>query len=142
MNELDQYIKRELKIKYYVRFMDDGVLILPSKEEAKKVFKLIEKFVVEKLNLQLNKKSGYAPVEDGVFFCGYKVYVTHKLLRKNNLKRMKKRIKIWNHIYKNNQKIELLKKWKLSFDAWNGYSKFANTYNLRKSLVEKCDWIE
>ena len=107
----------------------------------KKVYQLIEKFVNEKLKLELNKKSGYFPVDHGVFFCGYRVYTTHKLLRKSNLKRMKKRINLWNHIYKNKQKIELMQKWKLSFDAWNGYSKFANTYKLRKKLAKKCDWL-
>lgn len=142
MNELDQYIKRTLKVKYYVRFMDDGVLILQNKEEASKIFKLIQKFVKERLKLELNKKSEYSPLKSGVFFCGYRVYVTHKLIRKSNLQRMKKRIKLWNHIYENKQKVELLKKWKQSFDAWNGYSKFANTYKLRKSLAKKCEWIE
>lgn len=142
MNELDQYIKRVIKVKYYVRYMDDGVLILPNKVEARRLYELINKFVTEKLNLELNKKSQYFPLKSGVFFCGYRVYVTHKLVRKSNLQRMKKRIKLWNHIYENKQNVELIKKWKLSFDSWNGYSKFANTYKLRKSLIKKCDWID
>ena len=34
LNELDQYIKRKLKIKYYVRYMDDFVLLARTKQEC------------------------------------------------------------------------------------------------------------
>ena len=36
LNELDQYIKHNLKCKYYYRYMDDGVILIETKEEAKK----------------------------------------------------------------------------------------------------------
>lgn len=37
LNELDHYIKETLQIKYYVRYMDDFILLLKTKEEAKEV---------------------------------------------------------------------------------------------------------
>lgn len=139
MNELDQYIKRELKVKYYVRYMDDGVMILENKEQAKKIFKLVEKFANEKLELKFNKKSSYMPIKDGVVFCGYKIYTTHKLLKRNNIIRMKKRIRTWNKSWmlKNYD----FKKWRASFSAWRGYANHASTYNLCKSLEKQCEWI-
>lgn len=45
LNELDQYIKHELKIKYYVRYMDDFILLVENKKVAKKVFNQIEIFL-------------------------------------------------------------------------------------------------
>lgn len=145
MNELDQYIKHKLKVKYYIRYMDDGVMILENKETAKKVCDLITIFLKEELNLELNKKTGYFPLHRGVIFCGYKIYTTHKLLKRQNIQRMKKRIKFWNKRYKlckNGEIIEEMKKWKQSFSAWKGYAKEAEKYNLYNSLARKCDWIE
>ena len=53
----------------------------------------IENFVNNELNLKLNKKSCYFPVKQGCLFCGYRIYLNHKLLKRNNINRIKKRIK-------------------------------------------------
>ena len=81
MNELDHYIKEKLKVKYYIRFMDDGIIITEGKEEAKRVLEEIEKFLKEKLDLKLNKKTRYYPLKEGIVYCGYKVFCTHKLVK-------------------------------------------------------------
>ena len=145
MNELDQYIKHELKVKYYVRYMDDGILVLENKQTAKKILEKIEKFLKEKLNLKLNKKTSYFPIKNGVLFCGYKIYTTHKLLKRENISRMKKRIKKWNKKYIENEKsinIEEIQKWRQSFFACKGYAKEAEKYKLYNSLENKCEWID
>ena len=59
LNELDHYIKEQLKIKYYVRYMDDFLLILPNKVKSKEIKNEVEKFLNEKLHLKLNKKTNY-----------------------------------------------------------------------------------
>ena len=56
LNDLDHYIKEELKIKYYVRYQDDFLLFHPSKEYLKECLEKIRIFL-EKEKLQLNKKS-------------------------------------------------------------------------------------
>lgn len=63
MNELDHYIKEKLKIKYYIRFMDDGILIVRDKQEAKIVLQNITEFINRQLKLELNSKTGYFPVK-------------------------------------------------------------------------------
>ena len=103
----------------------------------------IKKFLNEKLQLDLNKKTSYFPLKNGVIFCGYKIYTTHKLLKRANIQRMKKRIKNWNKKYTlNTNKIDEIKKWQQSFFAWKGYAKEAEKYNLYKSLEKKCKWID
>lgn len=144
MNELDQFIKHELKVKYYVRYMDDGILVLENKAKAKDTMKQVEKFLKEKLHLELNKKTSYFPIRVGVIFCGYKIYTTHKLLKRQNIQRMKRKIKKWNKIYKEKNglpKLDEINGWRQSFFAWKGYAKEANKYNLYKSLEAKCEWI-
>lgn len=54
LNELDYYVKDRLKIKYYVRYMYDMVILCESKEEGKMFFQLIKLFLEERLGLELN----------------------------------------------------------------------------------------
>ena len=49
MNELDHYIKERLKVKYYVRSMDDFIMFVRTKEDAKKVLFDVSKYVMEVL---------------------------------------------------------------------------------------------
>lgn len=93
LNELDHYVKEVLRIKYYIRYMDDFIILVSTKEEAKNYKKLITKFLKEKLALDLNSKSKYYPNELGVDFCGYCIYETHKLIRKRSKNKIKKLIK-------------------------------------------------
>lgn len=141
MNELDQYIKHKLKVEYYVRYMDDGILVLESKEKAKEYLAEIREFAKEKLKLELNKKTGYFPLKNGVIFCGFKIYTTHKLMKRANIQRMKKRIKYWNKNYKMAD-VDDIKSWKQSFYAWKGYANLAEKYNLYKKLENQCEWID
>lgn len=87
LNELDQYVKRELKIKYYTRYMDDFILILKTKSDCIATKKKIEEFLKQELSLELNNKSRYYPYKMGVDFCGYRIFTTHKLLRTSSKKK-------------------------------------------------------
>ena len=54
LDKLDHLIKDKLRVKYYVRYMDDFVLLLNNKEEAKQILKEITEFLEKKLDLELN----------------------------------------------------------------------------------------
>lgn len=99
LNELDQYIKRVLKVKYYTRYMDDFILLLETKEQCITLKKSIEIFLQKNLKLELNNKSRYYPYKMGVNFCGYRIFTTHRLLRTSSKKKIKKSIKKWNYQY-------------------------------------------
>lgn len=139
MNELDQYIKKELKIKYYIRFMDDGILIVENKQKAKEVLEKISGFVSKKLDLKLNNKTCYFPVKNGCVFCGYRIYNNYKLIKRANINRVKKRIRKWNNKWKAG--IYDFEKWNQSFNAWRGYSVHADSYKLIESLRKKMEYI-
>lgn len=140
MNELDKYIKETLRIKFYVRYMDDGLLIVENKKIAKDMLEKIEKFVNNELNLKLNKKSCYFPVKQGCLFCGYRIYLNHKLLKRNNINRMKKRIKKWNKQWEKHE--YNFSYWRQSFYSWKGYAEFANSKNLIKRLQDSMEYIQ
>ena len=52
LNEIDQYIKHKLKIKYYCRYLDDSLLMVKTKQEAKEALKKIKQILKENLELE------------------------------------------------------------------------------------------
>lgn len=84
LNDLDHYIKEELKIKYYVRYQDDFILFHPSKEYLKECFKKIKKFL-EKEKLTLNRKSRLYKNTNNFIFLGrnkYGKYAKYRTVRR------------------------------------------------------------
>ena len=135
LNELDQFIKRNLHLKYYVRYMDDFIILLPNKNDCIKTKSTIKNFIKENLHLELNEKTRYYPDKMGVNFCGYRIFTTHKLLRKSSKTRIKRQIKKWNKLYKEN-KLNF-KKLQLQYMSWLGHASHSNSYNLIRSLIQK-----
>lgn len=139
LNELDQYVKRTLKIKYYTRYMDDFIILAKTKNECILLKQQIENFLATKLHLSLNDKSRIYPYKMGVNFCGYRIFTTHKLLRTNSKKKIKRQVKHWNKLYhKNNLNIHNTMQ---SINSWLGHSKHCNSYNLQKKILNSCDFL-
>lgn len=89
LNELDQFCKHQLRIQKYVRYMDDTIILAPNKETAQNWKDAIERFLSERLRLDLNRKTSVRPADENVEFVGY-VINTHSLrLRKKTVRRMK-----------------------------------------------------
>lgn len=139
LNELDQYVKRVLKVKYYVRYMDDFILLLKTKEECKKLKSIIEKFLNDNLKLSLNNKSRYYPYKMGVNFCGYRIFTTHKLLRVNSKKKIKKHVKQWNHLYSSGQ-LNIYNTMQ-SLNSWLGHTQHCNSFKLQRKILNNCNFL-
>lgn len=139
LNELDQYIKRQLKLKYYVRYMDDFVVILETKKECILVKRLVEKFLKEHLELELNNKSRYYPSKMGVNFCGYRIFTTHRLLRTSSKKKVQKNVKVFNRLYHNNiLNIDFAMQ---SMNSWIAHASHCDSYKLQQKTLSECDFI-
>jgi retron-type reverse transcriptase len=92
MNELDTYVKQELKIKDYIRYCDDFCLFHNDKKVLNEAAVKIENFANNELKLKLSKCDLF-PVSRGVDFLGYRHFNRYTLLRKSTAKRVKKRIR-------------------------------------------------
>lgn len=84
LNDLDHYIKRDLKVKFYVRYVDDFILVNLSKEQCINYKNFIEKYLDKNLNLKLSK-SRIAPIKKGVNFVGYRTWRSKRFIRKRSL---------------------------------------------------------
>ena len=101
LNPVDRLIKEKLKIKYYIRYMDDFVLIHHSKSYLKFCLQEITK-VLNALKLQLNSKTQLMPLNQGIDFLGFhfkiknkKIVQTLRQQAKIRLKRKLKHLKIF-----------------------------------------------
>lgn len=138
LNELDHYVKDCLKIKYYVRYMDDFIILIRTKAEAKILKDKISLFLKENLNLELNKKSKYFLNTLGIDFCGYIIHEKFILIRKRSKQKINKNIKKWNKLYENN--ILDVYKTRIQFNSWLAHIKHACTYKLRKKEFDKINF--
>ncbi len=83
LNELDQFVKRELKAGYYLRYVDDFILLSGSREELALWRQKITDFARERLALTIHpQKQLIAPVSNGIDFLGYIVRPGYMLVRR------------------------------------------------------------
>lgn len=105
LNTIDRFIKEQLQVKCYVRYMDDMILIHRDKKYLQKCLYEIEKVCNEKLKLSLNSKTQIGKVQNGVDFLGFRHVLTPngKIIRKmrqSSKIRMKKHLKTLNKLRK------------------------------------------
>lgn len=111
LDKLDHYIKEQLRVKYYVRYMDDLILIV--REEPQKYIDIIEK-ELNKLEFELNKKKTVIrKLYQGDIFLGFNFRLSdtgkvYQCLSTKNIKRAKRKSKSRS---------------KAQFDTWWSYAK-------------------
>ncbi len=94
MNEFDQYIKHQLKVKYYIRYADDFVLMSTDKQYLEQLLSQIKDFLQAKLKLTLHpNKIFLKTLASGVDFLGWVHFVDHRVLRTVTKRRMMGRLK-------------------------------------------------
>jgi len=137
LNDLDQFIKRRLKAKNYLRYVDDFVILHQSKEKLKEYKDKIEKYLMN-LKLELHPdKSKIFPLYKGVDFLGFKVFYSHKRARKRNVNHFKKRLEKFkkSYAYGDISKSKFI----ASVEGWLAYIMWGNTYNLRQKLAKRIE---
>ena len=139
LNELDHFVKEKLKVKYYIRYMDDFVLILDNKAQCKEYKEYIKEFLNKKLGLKLNKKTNYFKNTQGINFCGYRIFVDKMLLKNDNKKKIYKRVKKWNCEYKM-KKLDLMQAAN-SLKSWIGHASHTDSFLYVNKIINKCNWI-
>ncbi len=138
LNELDQYVKHTLKAEYYIRYVDDFVILDHSRKQLEEHKTKIEHFLNEKLKLQLHPdKSRIISLSHGVEFLGLKLFPHHKTLKKKNVRKFERKLKELSLDYDTGKE---------TYDAiydflegWVAYTKCANTYKLRQRILTKVE---
>jgi len=139
LNDLDHYLKEAIKCRHYIRYMDDLIVFGDDKNMLNDVRYAISGFLGQlKLNLHPHKSQIYLTAS-GVAFLGYKIYPTHRLVVKINVKKARKRFKK----YLGRLKSSLIR-WSAitaSIRSWFGYVTHADSFNLRRRLLSEFDLL-
>ena len=131
LTPLDNYVKRTLKIKDYIRYCDDFMLFCDDKAYLHECRKRIEEFIADELLLTFSRSDVFN-VKQGVDFCGYRHFDNFVLLRKSTKQVQKKRISgLWKMIESGNYDRDSCRS---SIDSMLGWMKHANSQNLKASM--------
>lgn len=93
LDVLDQFCKRVLGIEYYIRYMDDVIILSNSKVQLRYWKDTISSFLETELELQLNQKTCIRPISQGIEFVGYRIWENRVVLRKSTTLRIKRSLK-------------------------------------------------
>lgn len=132
LNELDQYAKHCLKLKYYYRYMDDVVVMVKNKKEAIQKLQQIRQFLETNIELELNSKTQIFKSSQGVNFCGYKINEYRLKIRTKGKKKLKNKVKKLKYQIKAKQ-IDTKEAHKF-LTGHLGYIDIANVKNLEEKL--------
>jgi len=132
LNHLDQYAKQELRLHFYIRYMDDIIVLHNDKQYLHEIKSIIEVFLWENLRLSLNRKTAVRPVNQGVEFVGFRIFATHRKLKKSSAKKMISRLKYVRAAFERGEiDAESLHSTEASY---SGMLKHFNSHGLSKSL--------
>jgi len=138
LNELDQFIKHHLKIRYYIRYVDDFVILHSSKKQLRTWKDEINLFLQKELKIELHPdKTRIISLNKPLPFVGFRVFYHYKLLKKFNQKSIQSRLnKFYNNFLQN--KIDYDKIYE-SMQGSFAYMKHAQTYILRIKLADQIE---
>lgn len=133
LDVLDQLIKHDLRVRYYVRYMDDFVILYRDKDYLHSLKKEIEYFLASRLALSLNHKTAVFPISQGVDFLGYRIWPTHRLLRKSSIKRIRRGLRKLERDYAEGS--VSLEKIRSVVASWIGHTSHADAYRIRQKVL-------
>ncbi|MBU2539650.1 reverse transcriptase/maturase family protein [Patescibacteria group bacterium] len=123
MNEFDQFMKHELKGKYYIRYADDFIVLSEDKKHIENLIQIISNFLQNRLRLVMHPdKIFIKTLSSGVDFLGWVNFPSHRVLRTATKRRMFKKIK-------RNLNIEPL-------NSYFGLIKHGNTYKTKEAIIK------
>ena len=134
LNELDQFVKHNLRAKYYIRYVDDFVILHELEWILADYKNSIENFLKSRLLLELHpQKSRIIRLSKGVQFLGFRIFYHHRLLKKSNIRKFERKFSGLLSEYQSGS---------VDYDSvydflegWLAYAENANTYRLRQRVA-------
>lgn len=136
LSDMDHFIKEQLRIKYYLRYMDDFILIYEDKEYLKYCLAEIQR-VLDAHKLRLNNKTQIFPLAQGADIMGFHLYLTDtgkviRKLRRSSKSNMRHKLHKFKRLYQagriSKERIDA------SFASWQGHASHGQTYHLRRNM--------
>ena len=134
LNELDQFIKHALKARFYIRYVDDLVLLSRERDELIRWMKEIEDFLITRLGLKLHpKRRKLQPISNGINFLGYIIRKDYILVRRRVINNLNSHLRHFERL----NSINPINALRACLQSYLGHFKWANTYRLMNNLRKK-----
>lgn len=135
LHELDKFVKQELRCPAYLRYMDDFVLFADDKTTLHQWREAIKDFLATRLRLQLHpRKSVTFPTATGIDFCGFRIFPTHRRLRRSSIRRFVRRFRRQRATYhKGDLPLEDVHR---SVRSWIAHAAHGDTWRLRQRIFD------
>ncbi len=137
LHQLDMEVKHGVRAQYYARYMDDFCIIHHDKQYLHAARAHLEDWLQDNLLLRTNHKTQVAPVANrngmALDFVGYRMHPTHRLLRRDSIKRIKTSLRRLQKHYARGQ-IGLAEV-RPVVHSWLAHARQANTHGLRAKIL-------
>jgi RNA-directed DNA polymerase len=135
LDDLDHYVKQQLKVKAYLRYVDDMVVLDDDKGRLAEVRAAVrDRLAAERLLLH-PRKAHISPTSDGLNLLGYLVFPNHRRLRNDNGHRFSRRLRGFARAYAAGH--ISLDDIKPSIQSWIGHAMHADTLRLRTRIISR-----
>lgn len=144
LGELDLFVKHQLREEHYIRYMDDFCIIHHDKNHLQQIRVVIEDFLLNKLCLLTNKKTQIFPVAikhgRALDFLGYRIWPTHRRLRKSSISRICRSLKRLQRSYaRGDIGMEEIRP---VVHSWLAHASHADTFGLRNKILSSFSFIK
>jgi len=133
LNVLDQYVKRELKCKAYIRYVDDFLLFGNDKQVLHEALGMIIQKLAE-LRLTLHENSAQVfPINTGIPFLGFRVYPEYRRLKSRRALAFRRKLK--SIVKSARQDRSTYSNLQATIQGWVNHVRYGDTWHLRKSVL-------
>jgi len=149
LNSLDQFVKHELKCKYYLRYCDDFILLSHDQAQLEDWREQITEHLQKKLKLSLNPRQLLLPVSNGINFLGYIVRRDYLLVRRRVVNNLKVKLRKFEARLVSEQNgvrcyqfdENVLNDLASMLSSYLGHLKLANSWHLQQSLWKQFSFL-
>ena len=138
LDGLDHYIKEELRLPGYVRYVDDVVVFDNDKRRLHQTRQAMTDFCATR-RLRLHpRKCFVAPVAAGFTFLGHQIFSSHRRLETSNVRRFTRRLRQYGLAVSNGQMT--IEQARMGIQSWVAHAKHADTARLRQHIFSDAVW--
>lgn len=139
LHQLDAHVKHDLRERRYMRYMDDWILVHHDKAHLQARLRHLEAWLADELGLALNRKTQVFPVARrhgrALDFLGYKLWPTHRTLRKASARRMRRHLAALARDYAAGR--VTLDRARASVQSWVAHARHARSFRTRRSVLDR-----
>ncbi len=153
LNELDQFVKHGLRCRFYLRYVDDFILLDPSPDRLMAWRDQIREFLAQRLRLELKNDGVLRRVSDGADFLGYIVRPNYTLVRRRVVHNLRHRLDQFRERLIRPIRLPGLDALEMDISpeataqvrqvlaSYLGHFKHANAFHLIQAIFKRHDWL-